>query len=72
MYATYSIFSFLSVLYSFLPTKNWHLPTAFTKIKSHTIVAADLQHPLKGVQGGDQEWGTLCSGKHWQNRPLDS
>ena len=24
---------------------------------------ADLQHTLKGTQGGDQEWGTLCCGK---------
>ena len=28
--------------------------------------------PLKGVQGENQEWGTLCSGKNWQNRPSDS
>ena len=25
--------------------------------------ATDLQHTLKGVQGGDQEKGTLCSEK---------
>ena len=38
-----------------LPTKNWHLPYASTRIKSGAAVAADLQHPLKGGQGGDQE-----------------
>ena len=26
---------------------------------------------LKGVQGGNQEGGTLCSGKNWQNRPSE-
>ena len=31
-----------------------------------------LSTPLKGVQGENQEWGTLCSGKNWQNRPSDS
>lgn len=24
-----------------------------------------------GVQGGDQEWGSLCSGKTWKNRSSD-
>ena len=28
--------------------------------------------PLKGVQGENQEWGTLCSEKNWQSRPSDS
>ena len=27
--------------------------------------------PLKGVQGGNQEGGTLCSGKKGQNRPSE-
>ena len=31
-----------------------------------------LSMALKGVQGEDQEWGVLCSGKNWQNRPSDS
>ena len=48
---------------------NWHLPSTSTRIKSRTAVAADLQYPLKGTPGGDQVWGTLCSGKNWQNRP---
>ena len=33
------------------------------RIKSCATAAADLQQPLKGVQGGEQKWGTLCSGK---------
>ena len=28
--------------------------------------------PLKVVQGENQEWGTLCSGKNWQNRSSHS
>ena len=31
----------------------------------------DFQHPLKGVQGGEQKWGTRCSEKNWQNRSSD-
>ena len=34
-------------------------------------VGADLSHPLKGVQSGNQEWGTLCSGRNWQNKSSD-
>ena len=48
------------------------LPFTSTRIKSCAIAAADLQHLLKEVQDGDQEWGTLCSGKNWQSRPSDS
>ena len=55
-----------------LPTTNGHLPSTSTRIKSWAAAAADLQHPRKGAQDGDQEWGTLCSGKNWQNRPSDS
>ena len=29
-------------------------------------------HPGKGVQGGEQKRGTLCSGRTWQNRSSDS
>ena len=32
-----------------------HLPSTSTRIKSCTIEAADFQHPLKGVQGEEQE-----------------
>ena len=38
-------------------TINWHLPPTSTRIKS---CVADIQHPVKGVLGGNQEWGTLC------------
>ena len=44
-----------------LSTANWDLPSSSTGIKSSAAVAADLQHPLKGVQGGAQKWGTLYS-----------
>ena len=46
-----------------MPTKNWHLPSASTRTNSQTTSATDLQHILKGVQGGDSEWDTLCPGK---------
>ena len=56
-----------------LSTTNWHLPSASTRIKPYAAVAADFQHSPKGVQGGEQKWGTLCSGgKNWQNRSSDS
>ena len=38
-----------------LPNENWHLPSAFTRIKSLASAVAKLQHTLKGVQGTDQE-----------------
>ena len=33
------------------------------RIESLVTVVADLQHTLKGVEGRDQECGTLCFGK---------
>ena len=38
---------------------NCKLPSASARIRSMATVATDLQHPLKGIQGGDEEWGTL-------------
>ena len=40
-----------------------HLPSASinTRIKSCAAATVDLRHTLKGVQGGEQEQGTLCS-----------
>ena len=38
-----------------LPTKNYHLRSASTRIRSLATAVTDLQHTLKGVQGGDQE-----------------
>ena len=54
-----------------MSTENWHLWSTSIRIKSCTAVAADLQYPLKGVQHGEQKKGTLCSGKHWQDRSSD-
>ena len=42
--------------------RDWHLPSVSTGIESWSIAAACLQYSLKGAQGGDQVWGTLCSG----------
>ena len=36
-------------------TCHGHLPSTSTRIKSGATAAADPQHPLKGIQGGDQE-----------------
>ena len=49
---------------SSLSTTNGHSPWALasTRLKSWATAAADLQHLLKGVQGGEQKWGMLCSG----------
>ena len=35
--------------------KNWQLPFASVRVKLLATAATDLQHILKGVQGGDQE-----------------
>ena len=44
-----------------LQTATCHLP--LREIKFWAAAAADLQYPLKRVQGGEQERSTLCSGK---------
>ena len=38
-------------------------PLGSTRIESVAMAIADFQDTLKGVQGRDQEWGVLCSGK---------
>jgi len=38
-----------------MSTKNCHLPSASTRIKSLAAAVTDLQHILKGAQGGEQE-----------------
>ena len=38
-----------------------HLPFTSARIKSRASVAADLQHPLQGVQEGAQKGGALRS-----------
>jgi len=42
------------------------------KDKSCGNTAADFQHFLKGVQGGEKKQGTLCLGKNWQKGSSDS
>jgi hypothetical protein len=42
---------------------SYHRHVPWAPLKSCAAAAADFQHPLKGVQGGEQKWGTLCSGK---------
>ena len=41
----------------------WQLPSASAQSKTWATAAANPQHPLNRAWGGDQEWGTLCSGK---------
>ena len=41
-------------------TTHWHLPSTSTRIKPCAAAAAGFQHPLEGVQGGEQKWGALC------------
>ena len=50
-----------------MPTKNGHLPSTCTRLKSLATAVADLQYSLK-FQCGDQECGTLCSEEHWQKQ----
>lgn len=38
-----------------LPAKEYRSPSSCTRIESSTTAVTDLQHTLKGVQGGDQE-----------------
>ena len=46
-----------------MASKECFSPLGSTKIESVATAVADFQHSLKGVQGRDQEWGILCSGK---------
>ena len=58
-----------------LPTKNGHLPSASTQMRSLATAVTDLQHLLNGGQGRDQERDTLCSGRTgpWMVRcPLET
>ena len=51
----------------------WKLALAIClyKDESGATTAADLLQPQKGIQGGNDEWGILCSKKNWQDRPSD-
>ena len=48
-----------------------HSTPTSTRVKSCAIVAAAL-HPLRSIHVRDQTWGSLCSGRNWQNRSSDS
>ena len=43
---------------------NWHLRYASSRTRSTANAATDLQHTLTGVQGGNQNRDTLCTGKN--------
>ena len=45
-----------------------HLPLLIPRLNQVLLQLLTFQHPLKGVQGGEQKWGTLCSRKIWQGR----
>ena len=66
----------LFLSWSFLKVKlspsNWHLPCTSIRIKLWAAAAADLQHPLKGVQSVDPEWVNMCFGRNWLNRSSGS
>ena len=47
---------------SWEPTKECHSPSDITRMKSLVTVDTTLHCTLKRIQGGEQEWGTLCSG----------
>ena len=38
-----------------LSITNWHLPSTSARIESCAAATVDLQHPGKGVQGGEQK-----------------
>ena len=49
-YAEEDYFRQKSKSFRAFPTKNWHLPSVLSRVKSLATAVADLQHPLKGVQ----------------------
>ena len=48
------------------------LSSTSAKINSSAPAAADIQHPLKGVQDGDSELGHSVLWENWQDRSSDS
>ena len=50
-----------------IDTCHWHFPYMSTKTESCAAAAADFHHSMRGVQGEEQKWGTLCSGRNCQN-----
>ena len=51
-----------------VPIKEGRSPPSSAIIKSLAPVVAAFQHTLKGIQGGDQERGTVLW-ENWQNTP---
>ena len=49
-------------------TCHWYFPSTLQGL-SHVLL--QCWQPLKGVHRGEKKWGTLCSGKIWQNRSSD-
>ena len=48
-------------IWNHLPTKTCHPLCASTKIRSLATAVADLQHTLKGVQGGEMRNEAFCA-----------
>lgn len=55
---------------SFEPTKECHPPSDIARMTSPVTVVTTLQCTLKRIQGGEQEWATLCSGEKQQQKKL--
>ena len=60
---SHSLYTLYTAAFTKLPTKNWHLSFASIIMKSFSHCGHWPSDTLKGVQGGDQEWGYPCSGK---------
>ena len=54
-----------------LLTTNWRLPSTSRKL-NYKLLQPLTFNTHWGVQGGDQEWGTQCSGENWQSRSSDT
>ena len=66
-----------------LPTELWGKPMSIRgpcqlqidtyrrHLQSCAAAAADLQHPLKGIQNGEQKWGIFYPGNIWEDMSSD-
>ena len=54
-YICICLYIYLQMSIHVLSITNWHFPTTSARIESCTAAAVDLQHPGKGVQGGEQK-----------------
>ena len=57
--------------FQFNSNRQLQIGTCRLPLQGLNHAAADFQHLLKGVQGGEQKWGALWSGKNWQDRSSD-